>query len=150
MIAFAAAAASGLAGLIRRANGAHRWSTGWARSGTLFWLSSLLLSLWAMETSWNGLYLAEPRWRLGVQFGVVALLLQSAILFIHSTPLASAVNIVFVGALGLALLTTETVLHPSAPIAASSWGIVRLFFLALLAITSLAAWQLAGLLRPRW
>jgi hypothetical protein len=148
LIAFALAAASGLAGLVRRSDGLHRWSTGWARSGTLFWLTSLLLSLWAMQTSWNGLYLAEPRWRLGVQFGVVAILLQLALLLIHRLPVASALNAAFFAALALALLTAESVLHPSAPIATSGWDLVRAFFLALLAITLLAAWQLAGLLQP--
>ena len=150
LISFAAAAAAGLAGLLGRGEGLHRWSTGWARSATLFWLTSLLFSLWAMETSWNGLYLAEPRWRLGVQFGVVAILLQLAILLIRRPPVASAVNVAFFAALALALLTAESVLHPSAPIAASGWDLVRLFFLGLLVTSSLAAWQLAGLLRPRW
>ncbi len=149
LISFAVAAAAGLAGLLRRSDDLHRWSTGWARSGTLFWLNSLLLSLWAMQTSWNGLYLAEPRWRLGVQFGVVALLLQVAIFLIHRPPVASALNAAFFAALALALLTAKSVLHPSAPIATSSWDLVRLFFVALLAITLLAAWQLAGLLQPR-
>ncbi len=149
LIAFAVAAASGLAGLVRRSDGLHRWSTGWARSGILLWLTSLLLSLWAMQTSWNGLYLAEPRWRLGVQFGVVAILLQLAILLIHRPPVASALNAAFFAALALALLTAKSVLHPSAPIANTSWDLVRVFFLALLAITLLAAWQLAGLLQPR-
>jgi len=91
--------AAGLAGLLGRGEGLHRWSTGWARSATLFWLTSLLFSLWAMETSWNGLYLAEPRWRLGVQFGVVAILLQLAILLIRRPPVASAVNAAFFAAL---------------------------------------------------
>ncbi len=150
MIAFAAAAAAALAGLVRRGDELHRWSTGWERSGLLFWITSLLLSHWAMQTSWNGLYLAEPRWRLGVQFGVVAILLQLAILLIGRPPVASALNVAFLAALALGLSTTESVLHPTAPIAASSWALVRLFFIVLLVITSLAAWQLAGLLRPRW
>jgi len=103
-----------------------------------------------METSWNGLYLAELRWRLGVQFGVVAILPQLAILLIRRPPVASALNACFFAALALALLTAESVLHPSAPIAASGCTIVRVFFLGLLAASSLAAWQLAGLLRPHW
>jgi len=69
---------------------------------------------------------------------------------IRRPPVASAVNVAFFAALALALLTAESVLHPSAPIAASGWDLVRLFFLGLLVTSSLAAWQLAGLLRPRW
>ena len=150
LIAFTAAAAFGLGGLLRPNMRLHRWSTGWARAGAIFWLSSLLLSLWTMQASWNGLYLDEPRWQLGVRFGVIAILVQTAISLIRRPRLASALNVLYFAALGPALLTAEAVLHPPAPITSPGSALVRLFFLALLATTSLAAWQLSALLRPRW
>src|SRR5690606_9937862 len=69
LAAFLAAAGAGLAGFIRdRAseNGSltlHRWSRALGRTGLLFWITYLPLSMWAMQTNWNGLFLAEPRWR---------------------------------------------------------------------------------------
>src|SRR3990172_7370574 len=106
LLLLAAAAALGLFALILKDGRLHRWSTGWARSGTFFWLTSLLLSLWAMQTSWNGLFLDEPRWQLGVRFGVIAILVQTAITLIRRPRLASALNVLFFPALGPALLTT--------------------------------------------
>lgn len=149
LLSLSAAAIFGAAHLLRRRPWTATWSVGLGRAGTLLWATSLLLSLWAMQTSWNGLYLAEPRWRLGVQFAVVALLLQGGILLIHRPLAASALNFGFALALGIALAGTEEIMHPPSPIAASSSVAIRLYFSALLVLTCLAAWQLAGLLRPR-
>jgi hypothetical protein len=107
LIALLAAAGFGLGGLLLRDANLQRWSTGWGRSGTAFWLTSLLLSLWAMQTSWNGLYLAEPRWRLGVRFAVVAILLKAAITVIRRPPVAAALNGAFHYP-GAALSTSES------------------------------------------
>jgi hypothetical protein len=90
LLAFSAAALAGLAGFLLRKKSLHRWSVGLGRSGTVFWLTSLLLSLAAMQTSWNGLYLAEPRWRLGVRFGLAAVLLQLAVTVFRRPRLGSA------------------------------------------------------------
>ena len=146
--AFAAAALSGLFGFVLNRQSLHAWSVGMARSATVFWLTSLLLSLAAMQSSWNGLYLAEPRWRLGVRFGVAALLLQVAVAMLRRTRLGSGLAIAFFGLLTAALLTTPAVMHPSSPVFSSESIAVRASFLAPLACAAASAACLARLLRP--
>ncbi|HSR46428.1 MAG TPA: hypothetical protein VLL77_00430 [Anaerolineales bacterium] len=148
LLSFAAAAIFAAAYVFTRRLPVVSWSIGFGRAGTLLWTTSLLLSLWAMQTSWNGLYLAEPRWRLGVQFAMAALLLQAGIILIQRPLAAGLLNIGFAVALTAALVGTEAVMHPPSPIAASGSNAIRVFFATLLGLTCLAAWQLAGLLRP--
>jgi len=147
LLAFAAAALAGLVGFLLRKNGLHAWSVGLARSATLFWLTSLALSLAAMQTSWNGLYLAEPRWRLGVRFGIAAALLQVAVTVLRRPRLGSVVNLIFFVLLTAALLEAPSVMHSSSPVLTSSSTSLRLSFLALLAAALAAAAWLARLLR---
>ena len=148
LLAFAAAAITGLIGFILHNQGLHRWSVGLGRSATVFWLTSLLLSLAAMETSWNGLFLAEPRWQLGVRFGVAAVLLQIAVSVLPRPRLGSAVNIVYFGLLAAALLAAPSVMHPPSAVFSSVSTTLRYSFLALLACAAACAGWLARLLRP--
>jgi hypothetical protein len=148
LLGFAAAAMTGLFGFILRRQSLHAWSVGLGRSATVFWLTSLLLSLAAMQSSWNGLYLAEPRWRLGVRFAVAALLLQVAVAMLHRPRLGSGLAIAFFGLLTAALLATPAVMHPSSPVFSSESIAVRASFLALLACAAASAAWLARLLRP--
>ena len=60
-LAFAAAALAGAVALSTRCEAFHRWSAALGRTGILFWVTYLPLSLWAMESNWNGLFLSEPR-----------------------------------------------------------------------------------------
>src|SRR3989337_1778611 len=62
-----------LPGLALRSEAWNRWSIALGQTGALFWITYLPLSLWAMRATWGGLYLAEPRWRLGVSFALAAL-----------------------------------------------------------------------------
>jgi hypothetical protein len=89
IIGFGASALTGLIGLAARLTRAHHVSLALGRAATLAWITSLPLSLWAMRASWNGLLLEEPRWRLGVQFAVVTLLVQGALLAFGKPALAS-------------------------------------------------------------
>src|SRR3972149_1092631 len=75
--AFIAAGITGLAGLITGHIGFHHWSAALGRAGIVFWLIYLPLSLWAMQANWNGLCLAEPRFRLAAVFGLTGLLIQA-------------------------------------------------------------------------
>ena len=67
-IAFFAAALAGLFGLILHKDIFHAWSAALGRTGILFWVTYLPLSLFAMQSNWNGLFLAEPRFRLAMIF----------------------------------------------------------------------------------
>lgn len=75
-LAFLAAGVAGLLALVSRKDLFHNWSAALGRTGILFWVTYLPLSLWAMQTNWNGLFLAEPRFRLALIFAVTGVLLQ--------------------------------------------------------------------------
>ncbi|MCI0519207.1 MAG: hypothetical protein L0Z70_03010 [Chloroflexi bacterium] len=139
LAAFTAAGAAGVAGLaLRRVNwqGASR---ALGRAGLIFWITYLPISMWAMQTSWNGLFLAEPRWRLALIFAVGGLLLQLGLTFFENPAWAAGWNAAFVLALFVALNSTENVMHPPSPILDSDAARIQLYFAALLALTLLAA-----------
>src|SRR5512147_2018640 len=61
---------AGLVGLLTPRKDFHGWSAALGRTGIFFWVTYLPLSLLAMQTNWNGMFLAEPRFRLAVIFAV--------------------------------------------------------------------------------
>ena len=104
---FTAAALVGLAAWITHRPGLHYWSRALGRTGLFFWITYLPISMWAMQTSWNGLYLAEPRFRLAVIFSISGLLLQIGLALLENPAWASAANIAYAAALYAALLFLE-------------------------------------------
>ena len=76
LAAFISCGCFGGLGLITQRSTLHRWSDAFGRTGLIFWVTYLPLSLWAMQSNWNGLFLAEPRWKLALVFAVTGLLLQ--------------------------------------------------------------------------
>ncbi|MCJ7534712.1 MAG: hypothetical protein MUO57_04180 [Anaerolineales bacterium] len=145
LICIFAAAAVGLVGLITRRNAAHYWSLALGRTGLVFWITYLPLSLWAMQTNWNGLFLSEPRWRVAMIFAIGGLILQIGITLLENPAWASALNLVYVVILVYVLQTTDQVMHPGSPIFGSGAWRIQIYFLLLLVLTLLAAWQLARL-----
>jgi len=143
LISFAVAALVGGVALLLKNDAFHRWSHAAGRTGLFFWITYLPISLWAMQTNWNGLFLAEPRWRLAVVFSVGGLVMQLGILLMGEFRWASVANLLFFGALVFALGRTDQVMHPDSPVAdADSWRI-QAFFYSLVLITLLAASQMA-------
>lgn len=120
------------------------WSAALGRAGIVFWITYLPLSLLAMQSNWNGLFLAEPRFRLAVTFAVAGLLMQVG-LWLLSTPwLTSAANLVFIVVLRLVFATASNVMHPPpSPIFNSGLWDVIAFFLSLNVLAWLAAYFLA-------
>ncbi len=143
LIAFAAAAFTGLAGLVSNRLSWQRWSLALGRTGLVFWLLYLPLSIWAMQTNWNGLFLTEPRWRVAIVFAIGGLLLQLGLTLAGSLTWAAAANLVFFLLLAWVLSTTEAVMHPGSPIFSSGAARIQLFFLSLVALSLFAAWQVA-------
>jgi len=143
LAAFLAAALAGLAGLISQREALHRWSLAFGRTGLFLWITYLPISMWAMQTNWNGLFLAEPRFRLALVFAVAGLLLQLGLTLVEQPAWASLANLIYFIVLTLALRTTENVMHPVAPILNSNAWKIQLFFGGLLLLTLLAAWQIA-------
>jgi len=139
-IALLGAALSGVAGLITRNERFHDWSAALGRTGLVFWLTYLPLSLWAMQSNWNGLFLAEPRFRLALSFTVAGLLLQAGLWVFNTGWLTSSANILFFIVLKIVFSTAANVMHPPpSPIFNSGNYAIIGFFLLL----NVSAWVAA-------
>ncbi|MBI5963974.1 MAG: hypothetical protein HY863_10900 [Chloroflexi bacterium] len=131
-VAFIAAALAGLLGLLLRKNIFHAWSAALGRTGIVFWLTYLPLSLFAMQANWNGLFLAEPRFRIAMIFAITGILLQLGLLLFNISWLTSLANIIYIITLRVVFATAQNIMHPPpSPIFNSGlWNII-LFFVAL-------------------
>jgi len=145
-VAFIAAALAGLSGLLLRKDIFHAWSAALGRTGIIFWLSYLPLALWAMQANWNGLFLAEPRFRLAIIFAVTGVLLQVGLWLFNISWLTSLGNIIYIIVLRAAFSTAQNVMHPPpSPIFDSGlWNIITFFVLL-----NILAW-VAGYFLTRW
>jgi hypothetical protein len=143
LFAFVVAGLSGIAGLVMGKAEAHAWSRAFGRTGLFFWITYLPISMWAMQTNWNGLFLAEPRFRLAVIFAVSGLLLQVGLALIENPSWTSAGNLLYLLALLGALFNTPNVMHPSSPIFSSDSWRIQIYFAGLVLLTLLAVWLIA-------
>ena len=140
-VAFLASALAGAAALVTRRAGLHAWSQALGRTGTLFWLTYLPLSLWAMQSNWNGLFLAEPRFRLALIFAVTAVLLQIGLWSFNLPWLTSAANVIFIIVLRVSFSTASNIMHPPpSPIFNSGNYLLIAYFIALNLLTWVAAY----------
>jgi hypothetical protein len=151
-IAFISAAIAGALGLLApyvtvlstHRNSFLHWSEALGRAGIVFWVTYLPLSLWAMESNWNGLFLAEPRFRLALTFAVVGVLMQTGLFVIGNHLLTAAANIAYIIVLRVIFATTANILHPPpSPIFNSGNYAIIGFFVGLNMLTWLAAYFLA-------
>lgn len=142
-LAFVAAALTGLVALITKRDVFHQWSAALGRTGIFFWLTYLPLSLWAMQSNWNGLFLSEPRFRLAVIFAVTGILLQVGLWLINTNWITSVANIIYIIVLRVVFSSASNIMHPPpSPIFNSGNFAIIGFFLALIALTLLAAFFL--------
>ena len=131
-VAFIAAALAGLLGLVLRHEIFHSWSAALGRTGIVFWLTYLPLSLIAMQANWNGLFLAEPRFRIAMIFAVTGVLLQVGLWLFNIAWLTSFANILYIIALRVVFATAQNVMHPPpSPIFSSGLWNVIIFFVVL-------------------
>ncbi len=130
-------------GLLMRRKSLHSWSEAFGRTGLIFWISYLPLSLVAMQSNWNGLFLAEPRWRFALVFSVTGILLQAGLTLAGKPALTSAANLGYLVALIIALSQTPNVMHPTSPVLNSNALRIQVFFFSLVFLTLLAVWQMA-------
>lgn len=145
-IAFFAAALAGLIGLAARRDIFHAWSAALGRAGVVFWVTYLPLSLLAMQSNWNGLFLAEPRFRLALTFAVVGVLLQVGLWILDLNWLTSLANVAFIVALRVVFSSAQNVMHPPpSPIFNSGNFAIIGFFVGL----NLLTW-VAGYFLTRW
>jgi hypothetical protein len=139
-VAFVAAAIAGLIALIAKRDAFHHWSAALGRTGIFFWVTYLPLSLWAMESNWNGLFLAEPRFRLAVIFAVTGVLLQVGLWLINTPWITSIANIIYIVVLRVIFSSASNIMHPPpSPIFNSGNLAIIGFFLTIIALALLAA-----------
>ena len=145
-LAFIASALAGLGALLLRRDSLHNWSAALGRTGIVFWVTYLPLSLWAMQANWNGLFLAEPRFRMAMTFAVVGVLLQVGLWVINNKVLTSIANIAYIITLRVIFATADNIMHPPpSPIFSSGlWNIIIFFVLM-----NIFAW-LAAYFLTRW
>ncbi|HEU0296927.1 MAG TPA: hypothetical protein VFR47_29585 [Anaerolineales bacterium] len=142
-LAFVVAAIAGLIAFLTKRASLHHWSAALGRTGIFFWVTYLPLSLWAMQSNWNGLFLAEPRFRLAVIFAVTGILLQAGLWLINMDWVTSLANIIFIVVLRVVFATAENVMHPPpSPIFNSGNYAIIGFFLALIVLTLVASYFL--------
>jgi hypothetical protein len=142
-LAFIAAGIAGLIALITRRELFHSWSAALGRTGIVFWVTYLPLSLWAMQSNWNGLFLSEPRFRIALIFAVTGVLLQLGLWLINTNWVNVAGEFVFIVVLRVVFATADNVMHPPpSPIFNSGNFTIIGFFLALIVLTLLAAFFL--------
>ena len=142
-LAFLAAGLAGLIGLITRRDVFHKWSAALGRTGIIFWVTYLPLSLWAMQSNWNGLFLAEPRFRLAAIFAVTGILLQIGLWIINIDWITSLANLLFIVILRVVFSTAENIMHPPpSPIFNSGNYAIIGFFVTLILLTLVAGYFL--------
>lgn len=142
-LAFVAAGIAGLLALLSRRKAFYQWSAAFGRTGIIFWLTYLPLSLWAMQANWNGLFLAEPRFRLAVIFAVTGVLLQVGSWLINIDWITSLSNILYIVVLRVVFATAENVMHPPpSPIFNSGNYAIIGFFLTLIVLSLVASFFL--------
>jgi len=142
-ILFALAGVAGFLVTVRPRPMLDNWSAALGRNGTVFWITYLPLSLLAMQTNWNGLFLAEPRFRLALTFAVVAVLMQIGLWLMAKPAYTSAANALFAIVLFYAFSRASNVMHPPpSPIFNSGNYAIIGFFVGLNLLTWLAAFFL--------
>ena len=138
---FILAALSGLIALLTRKDIFHRWTAALGQSGIVYWISYLPLSMLAMQANWNGLFLAEPRFRFAMTFAIVGLLLQIGLWMLSLNRLTAIANILFIIALRYIFVNADNIMHPPpSPIFKSgNWAIIG-FFVGLNLLTWVSAY----------
>jgi hypothetical protein len=148
ILAFTAAGVVGLAGLVWDREKLHIWSVALARTGLLFWILYLPVSMWASQVTWNGIPFDDPRYRTAFQILVVAGAFQiAAALWGTKSRLGSGLNAALAVILWVLTLTTEDVMHPPSPMRTSA-STIQFFFALLVGGCGLAALQVTRWIRP--
>lgn len=152
-LALLLAGLAGLVGLLTPRKEFHGWSAALGRTGIFFWVTYLPLSLWAMQSNWNGLFLAEPRFRLALIFAVTGVLLQAGLWVMNMDWVTSLANLIFIVVLRLVFASASNVMHPPpSPIFNSGNYVIIGFFVGMIVLSVVAAYFLTRVfaqLQPR-
>ena len=117
------------------------------RTGLLFWIIYLPLSMWASQATWNDIPLGDPRFRTAFQVLALATAFQiAATLWGPTSRLGSVLNAILAVVLWVLMLTTQDVMHPQNPMRSSA-STIQFFFALLLGGCGIAALQVARRMR---
>lgn len=142
-IAFVLAAVAGALGLLvwalKKFDGgkvAFLWSQALGITGIIYWVTYLPLSMLAMQSNWNGLFLAEPRFRLAMTFAIVGILLQVGLWMMNQEKLTAVANIAYIIFLRIVFANAANIMHPPpSPIFNSGNYVIISFFVAMITLT---------------
>ncbi len=142
--------ASGALGLVALAISRQRlllnaWALALGRTGLLFWITTLLVSIVASRMAWNAVFLSEPRYTMMFRVLAVGVIIQVLVLLVNTPLLPGPLHLVQTFVLWALLATTPSVLHPDNPVMHSVPSIQFFFGLTVLAC-GLAALQVARLI----
>lgn len=150
LIMFFLSALVGSFSLLTRTIKPSFWIRAYAWTGLIFWVTYLPISMWAMQANWNGLFLAEPRWRVAVIFAIGGLLLQAGLYLVNNFKLDAFFNTAYWAALMWAINRAEQVMHPPSPIFDSEATRIQAFFIILTLVTLGLAIQVSRIINSRW
>ena len=132
---------------VQRTTAPHAWTLALGRTGLVFWLAYIPVSMLASRMAWNAVFLAEPRYVTAFRVLAIGVIVQVVIMLFNHPVLSSALHVAQAVALWALLLNTPSVLHPDNPILRSTPSIQFFFGLIVLAC-GLAALQVARLIWP--
>ena len=133
--------------LVRRGSLLHAWTLALGRTGLVFWLAYIPVSMLASRMAWNAVFLAEPRYVTAFRVFAIGVIVQVVIMLFNRPVISSALHVAQAVVLWALLLNTPSVLHPDNPILRSTPSIQFFFGLIVLAC-GLAALQVARLIWP--
>jgi hypothetical protein len=147
ILTFTASGLIGLAALVWDREVLHAWSRALGRTGLLFWIVYLPLSMWASQATWNGIPLGDPRFRTAFQVLALATAFQiAATLWGPTSRLGSLLNAILAVVMWVLMLTTQDIMHPQNPMRSSA-PTIQFFFALLLGGCGIAAVQVARRMR---
>jgi hypothetical protein len=147
LLTLTAAGVVGLAAmLVKRGDALHAWTLALGRTGLLFWLAFIPVSLLASRMAWNAVFLAEPRYTTAFRVLAIGVIVQVLVMLVNRPAISSGLHVAQAVILWALLLTTPSVLHPDHPILRSTPSIQFFFGLIVLAC-GVAALQVARLWR---
>jgi hypothetical protein len=131
--------------LVQRDSVMHAWALALGRTGLLFWVAYIPVSMLASRMAWNAVFLAEPRYTTAFRVLAVGVIVQVIVLLFNRPAISSGLHAAQAAVLWAMLLTTPSVLHPDSPILRSVPSIQFFFGLMVLAC-GMAALQVARLI----
>jgi hypothetical protein len=115
------------------------------RTGLLFWLAYIPVSMLASRMAWNAVFLAEPRYTTAFRVLAIGIIVQVIVFLFNRPVISSALHVVQAVVMWVMLLTTPSLLHPDNPILRSAPSIQFFFGLIVLAC-GMAALQVTRLI----